>query len=259
MGYRIDIDASQFATEHSLKASDMTSLAQAVARGVATRFAYNWKSVASRELNQTREQFTQAINVKHDGNSSTVYLNPNAFIPNAIEGGMAPYDMKVGMLNSPKAKVSSKGNRYLIIPFRFAVEGSVGTRADFAGVMPKEISQMMQSAKVGATLGLGAISQKHRMPKSVELRNKIKAAGLDMGQATAQLDESEQTSKYEGLRRNAKGSGYVNFRIVSDLSPSDAFMHPGFERKDFLGTAMRETNLDHEAKIIADNFLQGLI
>ena len=116
----------------------------------------------------------------------------------------------------------------------------------------------MQSKEVGFKLGMGNIGGKHRMPKSVELRNRIKDLGLDMASETARLDKADQTSKYEGLQRNKKGSGYVNFRIVSDNSPTDAFMHPGFQKHDFGNKAIANMNLDHEAALIADGFLKGL-
>jgi len=42
------------------------------------------------------------------------------WLATAIESGVDPFDMKPGMLASPKAKVSKTGNRYLNVPIREA-------------------------------------------------------------------------------------------------------------------------------------------
>jgi hypothetical protein len=258
LSFEIKIDAADFAKENHLGSGDMQLLSGAIVRQLASTFQTRWKAEANLVLNQTRQEYVSSIKITHGNGKSTVFLDPDAFLPNAIEGGMASYDMKVGMLASPKAKPNGKGGKYITIPFRFAVHGSVGDRGDFAGVMPKSISDLMTGGKVGAKLGMGQIGAKHRMPKSVELRNKIKEAGLDMGGETAKLAEDDQTSKFEGLKRNAKGSGYVTFRRVSTESPAEAFIHPGFDKHDLLGKAYDGLDLDRIGQIATDNFMVGL-
>lgn len=51
--------------------------------------------------------------------------NPLFF--NIVEKGVKPFDMKKGLLASPKAKRSKKGIRYITVPIRYGVPTAKGT------------------------------------------------------------------------------------------------------------------------------------
>lgn len=111
---------------------------------------------------------------------------------NMMEDGVSPWSIRDALLNSSKVKISSKGAKYIIVPFRYRTparggEGKVSST--FAGVLSKDIYKMvLRGERLGADYGM--------------------LAGL---------------KRYGG-----KGHGqFMTFRMVSDNTPQGKWMHPG--------------------------------
>lgn len=71
---------------------------------------------AKNKLNTTRDHFLDKVKVKMDDTVLIVELDRDDWLANAVESGVESFDMKPGLLNSPKAKISKKGFRYIRIP-----------------------------------------------------------------------------------------------------------------------------------------------
>lgn len=66
----------------------------------------------------------------------------------ALEDGVGGFDMKKMLQTSDKVKISKDGKRYIVIPFRHGIPGTVGFRS-----MPKEIYTEAKSLRHSITSG----------------------------------------------------------------------------------------------------------
>jgi hypothetical protein len=247
----INISTGDLASEFNLSKSDVDNLLEVSVAMVTRKFAEHWDDVAKKELHSTRDQYRSAIEIGNRGRFTGVaYLNPGARLSNMIEMGASSYDMKTNLLNSSKVKYTSKGNPYITVPFRWATPSALGESAGFAGKLPQEIFNEVKKAPE-KPLPLSSIGSGHQMPKSNALRSRI-------GELKSKVGNVPMTSKYEGVKRNAKGSGYVNFRRVSLNSDTMAFMHPGFSPKNLAERALSMLDIPHIVDIAIDNFLDTI-
>jgi hypothetical protein len=247
------IDTSDLSQEFSLTKNDVDSLLEKAAKDVTAAFARLWDNEARDTLKGTRAIYRNSIQVTSAGRFTGVaYLNPASWLANALEMGLGSFDMKPGFLNSSKV-VQGKNGPYLTIPFQFAVPGSQGDNGIFSGVMPDSVYKAVVKNPMGSGLKLNQIDAQYQIPKSPELRQKIKSVGFDKLEQNTQM-----TSIYEGLSRSAKGSGYVNFRRVSLNSSTQSFIHPGFSPYNLADKALSQLNIPHEVDISIDGFLNEL-
>lgn len=249
----LDIDTRDLSSEFDLNRKDIDDLLETTVSMVTKKFAEHWDDVAKKELGSTRSLYRSAIEVgSRNRFTGVVYLNPAARLPNMLEMGSSTFDMKTGLLASPKVK-QGKNGPYITVPFRFSTPDALGESAGFAGKLPKDVFNEVKKAP-NKPLPLSSIGSQHRMPKSAALRSRIGELKSKVGN----LSQSEQTSKYEGVKRNAKGSGYVNFRRVSLNSSPQAFNHPGFQARNLAEKALGMLDIPHITDIAIDNFLSSL-
>ncbi len=133
-----------------------------------------------------------------------------------IDFGFPAYDMKPGLLASPKAKVSAKGKRYLVVPFRHGAP----KKANAAGLtpdtgldaMPKEIYNLARQLKHNS----GSINLKG---------TEFEKVGWDK--------KHWKSSKFQHMSRRGQmnHSQYLTFRIVSENSAPESWQHPGVKAK----------------------------
>lgn len=252
------IDTLDLSAEFSLDRQAVDSLLEATIKEVTKEFARVWESEAKRSLGASRSDYINSIRVDMKGRFTGIaYLDPITWLANAVEVGAPEFDMKPAMLSSPKAKNGKRG-RYMTIPFRFATPGSIGESSVFAGVMPMVIQKAVQKAeKEGSRSGarLGDIPSQYQMPKSHSLRRQLRSTGFEKLRQNTQM-----TSKYEGLQRSAVGSGYVTFRRVSEFSDDDAFIHPGIKARNLADKALARYSsmIPRIVDISIDNYLVSL-
>jgi hypothetical protein len=143
-----------------------------------------------------------------------------------IETGRPARDLKKMLDTSMKVRLSKKGKRYLIIPFRHQVPG-----ADAIGQsMPDdvyELARQMKPSRVTGTSrrlsGTGAMDIKTRKPVTVAQRKYLWGGSLPAG-ATPKM-QTREGSRYAGMYRfntssgNAKSSTYLTFRVMVEGAP----------------------------------------
>jgi hypothetical protein len=140
-----------------------------------------------------------------------------------LETGTGPWDMKPMLLGGPKARMGKHG-RYNIIPFRH------GTGAQYA---PNNNFKTMPTDIYAAARALKA---------SVKKANGIawggRLSGTEAKHAPGQNPTTgyqHKNGKYEGMVRVEKTykaatqSTFMTFRIVSDNSAPDSWIHPGYQ------------------------------
>ena len=158
----------------------------------------------------------------------------------ALETGQAPWDMHRMLDTSLKVRIGKRGQRYLIIPFRWGTPGTVGFGRN---VMPEAVHQAWTSGAVGPsshivrlgwrTSGTGAWSLRTHQPLQVRQRTYSWGSRLTENMARELGADATQSRRMAGMVRmqrpgggpGAKHSQYLTFRTLSENSPG--WQHPG--------------------------------
>lgn len=257
----LNIDTSSLSAEFQLSQRDVDGLLQYVVEEVSAQFATKWDNEAKTSLKQAKDEYRRSIQVTKRGKfTSIVYLNPAAWLPNAIEMGFNAFDMKDGFMKSSKIKYGSNGQPFLTIPFRFVTPGSLGESSAFSGVMPVQIMSAVTQNEIAnptsqsrSGLPLSNIPSQFQIPRSITLRREMRSNNF------ANITRNTpMTSIYQGLKKNSNGSGYVMFRRVSLNTDADRWQHPGFQAKDLAQKALNKLDVPRIVDITTDNYLSQL-
>ena len=248
----LEIDTSELSAEFDLSRQEVDQLLQYTVDEVSTAFARQWKLEAKQSLNQTREEYVNAIQITKQANfTNIVYLNPAAKLANMIEMGASEFDMKDGLLSSKKVKYTEKGNPYITVPFRFGVPTTIGDSSAFSGIMPTVIHNKVKRQTPTQQLSLGDIPKKHQIPHNIGLRRQVKS-----GNFKNITEDTRMTSIYEGMKKTE--GGYVTFRRVSLNSDADRFVHPGFVAKNLAQQALGKLDIPQVVDVSLDSYLNQL-
>lgn len=264
----IIIDTTDLMSQYtSLTKDDIETMLDNVAKGLAATYANKLELQAQESLHQTKQMYISSIKVVDSGKmEGTVMLdyskNP---LVRMIEEGADPFDMKTAMLNSPKAKVTKKGIKYLTIPFRWGVPGTMGESTAFAGIMPAEVHKVVKSKPADIPVSGGGsrsagISLKE-IPEQFRVK-KIRPAIVDKsGNELFKAYENKNTV-YEGITKTvdaATGQNtYGSFRRVSENSDANAWIHPGIEKYNLMQKALGAMDLEGETGTQLDIALSKL-
>jgi len=204
-----------------------------------------WIRLAQQHLGTSAIDYVAGIQpVEVDGDWCHIHLVGE--FPNSIENGMAPYDMKPGLLAGPNAKTNPKtGKRFNTVPFRHGTPGTTGKRVG----MPMPITRQTKGGKTNSLV----YNQARKLKVSSELPSGKTAWGGKtgdfggLGQRT-QLPVpggrpgaySWKSSPYQGIYRIGKDYvkkrqyQYTSFRRVSDNSDSNSWWHPGLQPRNLV-------------------------
>lgn len=181
---------------------------------------------AGRKLNSTKEHYLEKTTVKLDSYVLIVEIDRDDWLANALENGVSSFDMKPGLLKSPKAKRSSKGFRYIRVPIGKEKDRNPGPSAKGQDLQNR-INQVLKKPQFG--------------PKSVP---KISiTGGVYESQKIINSDPKLQgfyrTRKFESIQEYHSGKkpkwGYTLFRTVSENPTAmSKWQHPGFEAANIL-------------------------
>lgn len=156
-----------------------------------------------------------------------------------IEEGIEPYDMKPGLLRSPKAKVNKDGKKFITVPYRHGVPGAVGIPA-----MPKNVYALAQ--KLG-------FSRRRNALTALFTGRKYKWNGR-LNEVGAQGQRSHfgnhpgagytwKSGQYDGMVRMGKRghTQYLTFRRVSENSDPSSWQHPGVKPRPIREAVVENT------------------
>lgn len=171
-----------------------------------------WQREAQNKLKTTRTDYLLGLDfnsivypLDSDGFIGSVELNGK--LPNMVETGFSPFDMKVGFGKSSKVKKTKSGGWYLTIPFRHSTPNSNGS---FGSPMPKSVYNVAKKLFPN-----GRMSTKGNLGRSW-------------------TGYQHKSNIYDGLQRIVKSykkatqSQYYTFRRVSNNSDPTSWHHPGF-------------------------------
>lgn len=109
---------------------------ESIEQSLAERFATQLELNAGKKLYLSKDRYIDAITVQ--GNE--VDLDTSDFVVNMVENGVDAFDMKPGLLNSPKVKTSKNGEKYLVVPLSTMKQGKYNWRDQESGQFKKGTS-----------------------------------------------------------------------------------------------------------------------
>lgn len=173
-------------------------------------------------------EYGRSIQVRHLGDFATEVYSELAYAA-AIENGSPAYDMKRMLDTSLKVRLTAKGKRYLIIPFRWGTPGTVG----FGQAMPDEVHRWWREQQRSAITGIyrrlsgtGAYDLKTRQKITVNARRYEWGARLGAGDLAAMGVSGKVAQHMAGMvnfrKPNARGgaahSKFLTFRTMVEGS-----------------------------------------
>lgn len=261
---RVHIDTSDLTLRYAMSRSEANAIGQrAVEAAIARVYEKTYRS-ANENLNRTKDEYLSNLQRPSVGRlKASITLTGQ--LPNMVEQGAQAFDMKKGMLNSPKAKLTKDGRRYLIIPFRWATPSAQGGGAAFSGRMPTEIYKVMRTLRTTRTSYQGQHQSGQGLKKQSlaggtygKLKTRARVTG---GQLTEQQRKAyeHKAPLLQGMVRSQKvyekatQGQYHTFRVVSEagVSPTgkrlgsepNSWIHRGIEARNFMTNAVKEAEI----------------
>lgn len=221
--YRISVDLSGvlLLVEDAVSAM-LPQLSQAIAM-TAEHGANEWKgSVWKAKLWVGEKQaYVKSIQWKMTGDfAAEIWTDyPRA---NEIEKGRPSRDLKDMLQTSRKTRVSAKGNKYLIIPFRHNTPGNDA----HAPTMPSDIYDAARQLLSSKVLIAGSKKPATRLSASghAVVQQSYKWNGRLPAGMASKLKPHHVTDIYAGMVKmntssgKQKSSAYLTFRVMSELS-----------------------------------------
>ncbi len=231
------------------------TVAHDVLQELAEMARAEWVRLAQTELKSTAQDYILGLTPIEYYGGNWAQIRLVGWLPNALEQGSPPFDMKPGLLAGPHAKISKKGVRYNIVPFRHATPGTtgrnVGAPMPITGMTKKgnprslvytaakklAVSTESPTGKTvwgGKTGEFGGLGRRSMLP--VHAWTDGKGVMLLAGRPGPY---TWKHSPYAGMYKIAKTyakatqAKYMTFRVVSDNSDPNSWWHPGFKARHF--------------------------
>jgi len=264
----IHIDLKELEQEFSFTDEQSKQFVQSVVSNIAAMFANNLQSQAQQQLRSSRNRYLRSIQTFSDqpGHAAVVLSMADPLVA-MIEEGANPFDMKIGFLASPKAKISKKGSVYLTIPFRWATPNAIGESEVFAFKLPEEIHQIVKKKSFTIPVVGGGIKSAGLTVQEIPEMYRVQTGRQTIKNSTgATLFEAYQhrSNIYAGISKyqdDVTGQNtYKSFRRVSENSDPDAFIHPGIKKYNLFQEALNnmEINMENNLEVTVDNVLSQL-
>lgn len=231
------IDFSDFMREmgalQALGGNVWASAQAALLRGART-VRSQWRQLADTEIKRQSGQYIAGIQIEYPRAGNPFEVGIFNAIPYAttIEYGSAPHDLKPGLLASPRHRVSKKGKRYTIVPFRHKVPSSLYS------VMPTEVHTLAKELQRSTVL-------RRFLDERGVIRYKYAWGGRLTAEMLEPLVQSGtitplQAQRFAGMVKMGmrRHTGYLTFRTVSESSPPHSWMHPGTPGHHFARRAL---------------------
>lgn len=191
--------------------------------------------LAKRNLDSTYEHYMDNVSVKMNNYLLVVEINKDDWLANAVESGVSGFNLKETILSSPKARVSSKGFRYMSIPIGVKKGQKRGTE--------KGQKYQEQIDKVLIKPKFGLMKMSIMMNGNIVQSQKVLSAD-PMLQGLYRARQFESTEEFMSAKKR-KGWQYVLFRTISEnpMSKTGAtWEHPGIKPAHILKKTERWLN-----------------
>ena len=255
----IRIDLSELAAEFSLDDNSIVAIGAAVIDAVAQDYSMKWNELVDKELKQSRQEYRRAMFVERVSALQVDFglSYRSNFLAEAIEEGKGPFDEKLGLLASPKAKQTKDGSPFITVPFRHATPQAIAESGIFSSIMDPEVYDLAKNAQ--RQLRRIDLPPEHQV---LGVRPEIRVPGLRVPEYV------HKAARYEGLVRvdvsssNLETRGaYMTFRRVSKNSDPNSWWNRGIEGKHLMDKALEMADIsgvaDKAIDITLDKLLNG--
>lgn len=177
---------------------------------------------ANRSLNTSKKAYIDGLRMYR------YKIELEGWLPNAIENGIGPFDIKQGFSTSNKRKLKKKtGGWYLTIPMRVFTPG----RGNYNNSMSWQI---YRAVRAGKKYNPGSPTERSAFGDAAT--GKI----FEMYQHKAPILQGIQENKNQSTGR----STYNTFRRVSDKSDSNSWIHTGILAHNLFDKAWADVDVD---------------
>lgn len=260
----IFIDTRSISEQFPLFPEDVRDLLDFTVKSVAQNFAKEWQDEALRSLGSTRADYAKNIVLIDEGFArGAVVLT--GWLPNAIESGISPFDMKAGLLHGPKAKKGANGVMYNTIPFRLGNPEALSESAMFSAILPEPVYDAIQEKSQNIPTS-GGIRTEGLKPSEIPTTYREPVVRKAPSTPTASFkDYKHKSSIFQGVSKvkdSVTGQNrYVSFRRVSENSDPDSWIHKGIDAHNLSNKALESMQMDHIVGSAIDQFLtqKGLV
>lgn len=247
----IVIDISSTVESFSLSRGQVESFTNLLLSNITSNYMQKWEQNVDDNLKGTRGAYKVGMGyVRPDDNSVLFVMDGKGEgkLGLMIESGSSPFDQKEGFEKSSKKKEKKDGGWYLTIPMRIATSEAIGESKIFSGKMDKTIQKLVKKEKVLTTKNI---------PKELQIkgvRNEI------VTPEKTYPEYKHKSFQFEGLRykQKSKHGQYQLFRRVSDNSDDNAWIHPGFQPRNFMEQTMQDIQIDKIYDQTREQFLSEI-
>lgn len=224
--YSLEVDLSPLLAAGQQATAELRARATRVVAQVAEQAAWQWKDKVFKARLWQGEQgpYMASISWEPTGEMAAVVKSDYA-LAQEIDTGRPARDLKQNIGRSQKARVSAKGNKYLIIPFRQNIPTASGQGA-LAPQMPPAIYKLAKKLAPSTKLPPGSKKSATRLSATgfTVVQNSYQWGGrLPEGLVPKKRPE-HKTDLYAGMVRmntasgKSKSSAYLTFRVMSEAS-----------------------------------------
>lgn len=264
----IIIDLSGLKGQFGLQNEEVDLLTETCVNEVTAAIYFNWEALAKQKLHASLPDYLRGL-VKVDRGRFEKQIILTGTLPNMIEQGASPFDIKNGFKNSSKVKytipvynkkgnvVYQGGDWYLTIPFRIGTPGIVG-QGGFSNEMPNEVYQLMESKSTNDYLSAPEIPSPYDVPVSREaIVNEMNQVLYGEYQHKNSIYEGmiKQTAQYGNTSQNT----YHTFRRVGANSDPLSWIHKGIQAYHLADEAVEKTDVDTIVENEVTQFLEKSI
>lgn len=255
----INFDLSQIVKDYGISNEDIDILTENILTDISYRVMSEWRGLANSELRTSKAEYIKGIQAPEiNGNVSTISLI--GVLPNMLEQGVTPFDMKEGFRNSLRVKFSKDGKSWFMsIPFRWGTPGTIS----FANVMEPEVYDLMiskeafsrEEGKVGQTL------TESELPLGLQgrlTRSKISFGEKVYGAYRHKSNIRDAMRKEQKTYERATQIQYVTFRRVSSNSDPFSWINKGLRARNFADQAVNSFSIDDSVAVTVNNFLNQM-
>jgi hypothetical protein len=224
----VKVDLSELMAAGPIAGAGIFANLSAAVQAVVETGEERWKAAALKAplWDGERRAYADSIQGRMTGPFSGEIVSSYKYVQD-IESGRPPYDMKRMLDTSPKVRVSKKGRRYLIIPFRHNTPGQSALAVPMPKAVHAEARNLAASQIVGHGVrrsGLNASDIKTRRPMEVRARRYVWGGRLGAGMAP-KLKPQHKSDPYAGMVRfkannpgGSRSSTYLTFRVMAEGS-----------------------------------------
>jgi hypothetical protein len=221
--YNVSVDLSALYEANGVIAKAIFGNVATAVNAVAHEGAYQWKDSVNKAALWSGEKkpYIKSINVVNTGDFSAEIVSYYKYAAE-IETGRPPKDLKRMLQTSQKTRISKKGNKYLIIPFRHNVPGKNAHAMD----MPLSVYAAAKKLHPSYVLPLGSMKPPQRLSASGHMvkQDSYQWSGRLPAGLMPKLKDHHKTDIYDSMVKfdtstpKAKSSAYMTFRVMSDKS-----------------------------------------